>query len=269
MYKKASNLKFFGVNMLIALGIVVIIVIVMVAWMKKYTNHGCEIEVPQITGLYPNEATNLLASMNLQLEVVDSTFSKKVPLGTIVEQNPPEESKVKEGRAIYVVINATTHRQVILPELHDISYRQAENILRQLGLQVGEILFEPSEYRDLVLDIRAGDLSLETGTKLNEGTILTMVVGQGRGTEMVSVPDVAGLKLTEVRSLLLTYHLTIGCVEYDMEPTAENRESYVVYSQHPQSGVSVLEGSSVQIKLSMDKSKAVTENNITEEDEFF
>jgi len=269
MSKKSSNLRFLVGNVLLALVIVIVLVVVIVKGLKNYTQHGYEIEVPQITGLYPQEAEVLLASNGLHLEIVDSTFSRKVPLGTIVEQNPVVESKVKEGRCIYVVINASEHRQVVLPELHDVSYRQAENMLRQLGFQVGEIIYEPSEYRDLVLDLRIDTVSLETGEKVQEGAIITMVVGQGKGTEMVSVPDVAGMKLMVARSLLLSEHLTLGRIEYDEEPTEENRDEYVVYYQHPSSGVSVLEGGSVQVKLTTDKTKAVTANNILDEDEFF
>jgi len=269
MDKNKENLRFIGVNLLLAMVIVMVLVIVIVKGLKKYTDHGHEIEVPQITGLYPQEAEVLLSSMGLHLEVIDSTFSQKVPLGTIVEQNPPMESNVKEGRAIYVVINASAKRQVVLPELHDVSYRQAENMLRQLGLEVDSIVYEPSEYRDLVLDLRIGERSLETGDKLNEGTIVTMVVGQGRGTEMVNVPDLAGLKLVEARSLLLSEHLTIGRVEYDEAPTEVNRENYVVYYQSPGAGASLLEGGAVQVKLSLDKTKAVTTNTIEDEEEFF
>jgi len=269
MSKKEGKLRFFGINLLIAVVLVVVCVIVIVSSLKKYTDHGHEIEVPQITGLYPEEAQVLLDGMNLRLEVIDSTFSNKVPLGTIVEQNPPMESKVKQGRSIYVVINASAQRQVVLPELHDVSYRQAECMLRQLGLQIDSIIYEASEYRDLVLDLRIGDRSIETGEKVSEGTMITLVVGQGRGTEMVTIPDLGGLKLIEARSLLLSEHLTLGRVEYDIAPTEENKEEYVVYWQSPQDGKSLLEGSAVQVKLSADKAKAVTANNMEDEEDFF
>lgn len=269
MRKNGSNWKFIGINVLIAVIIMLVALVVVLLWLNKYTDHGHEIEVPQITGLYQTEAEVLLSGTGLRLEVIDSTFSSKVPLGTIVEQNPPAESYAKEGRVVYVVINASAQRQVILPELHDVSYRQATNMLNQLGLSIDSIIYEPSEYRDLVLDLRNGDLSLETGDKVTEGTMLTLVVGQGRGTEMVEVPDLAGLKMVEARSLLLATHLTLGQTSYDVEPTEETREGYVVYMQTPQPGQMLLEGSEVQIHLSQDKEKAMTANNIESEEEFF
>jgi len=267
--KNTSNLKFLGLNVLVAVLLVIIFLVIVIVSLKKYTDHGHEIEVPQITGLYPQEAEFVLQESHLRLEVIDSTFSSKVPLGTIVEQTPVAESHVKENRAIYVVINASAQKQVVLPELHDMSYRQAENMLHQLGLKVGEIMYEPSEYKDLVLDLRMDDVSLETGQKITEGSVVTMVVGQGRGTDIVAIPDVVGMNIAAARGALFAQHFSVGRVEYDEEPTDENRMDYVIYYQQPQGGVMALEGSAVQIKLSLDKSKAVTANTVNDEDEFF
>jgi len=269
MNKNSENLKFLGVNVGIAVVILLILVIVIVKGMKNYTKHGQEIEVPQITGLYPSEAEMLLQSSGLNLEIIDSTFSSKVPLGTIVEQNPPMESKVKEGRAIYVVINASAQRRVVMPELHDISIRQAENMLKQLGLQVKDIVYEASEYRDLVLDVRQDSVPIETGTKVVEGSALTLVVGKGRGTEMVGVPDLGGMSLTSARSLLLSQHLTMGRAEYDETPEEEIKDEFIVYDQSPRAGNSLIEGGAVVVKLSRDKAKAITAGGQEDEEEFF
>lgn len=267
--KNTEIWKFIGKNVLIALLIVIVVLTIVILSLKKYTDHGHEIEVPQVTGLYQQEAEFLLKETGLQLSVIDSTFSSRVPLGTIVEQNPPAESHVKSGRMVYVVLNASVKRQVVLPELHDVSYRQAENTLRQLGLEVDSIIYEPSEYRDLILDLRLEDRSLETGDMITEGSKITIVVGQGIGTEMIQVPDLSGLSLSSARSMLLVQHLTMGQVQYDVEPTEENHDDYIVFMQEPQAGTMLLEGSSVEVKLSTDKAKAVTTNNVENEEEFF
>ena len=51
--------------------------------------------------------------------------------------------------------------------------------------------------------------------------------------------------------------LKVGTVEYDVEPTEENKEQYVVYSQSPTSGTIVVEGTNVNLKLSTDLEKTV------------
>ena len=64
--KNTKTWKFIGVNMLIALLIVIVILTVVVLSLKSYTDHGHEIEVPQVTGLYEQEAKFLLSESGLQ-----------------------------------------------------------------------------------------------------------------------------------------------------------------------------------------------------------
>ena len=269
MFGKGSISRFVLVNIAVAAVVAIVALTVLLVWLRDYTQHGVEVEVPQVTGLYVVEAETLLRGERLNLQVIDSTFSRKVPLGTIVEQNPPAQSHAKCGRTVYVIVNASQHKQVVLPELHDVSYRQAENMLKQLGLQVGDVFYEPSQYRDLVIDLRLDTLSLEAGARIEEGSVITLVIGQGQGTEMVTVPDLRGKHLNEIRSLLLSQHLTLGSYTYDEEPTEENKDEYIVYAQQPSAGQSLLEGSSVTIQLSTNWEKVVTEDNEQDEETFF
>ena len=159
-----------------------------------------------------------------------------MPFGTVVDQDPKPQSHAKHGRLVYVTINATTKRQITMPNLHDMSYRQAETTLRGLGLRVDSIYeYEPSAYRDLVLDVKANGQSIQPGDKVPVGTKVRLVVGFGRGTEEVEVPSVIGFTLQDARSLLLSRRLTIGAVNYD-EPAEEGVEQFV-YSQSPTAGM--------------------------------
>ena len=67
----------------------------------------------------------------------------------------------------------------------------------------------------------------------------------------------------------MAHALTAGIVEYDIQPTEENIQDYIVYSQEPTSGTIVVEGSSVNLKLSLDIEKTVTADNEQDEEEFF
>lgn len=273
MAKKTNWTKtkwgFLLINILVAATVVGIILLTLILSLRHYTEHGKEVVVPDITNLYLEEANIVAASEGLRIEVIDSTYSKKTELGTIVEQNPKAGAKVKNGRTIYVIQNARFRRPIFLPELHDLSVRQAERTIKGLGLNVAEILYEPSMYKDIVLDIRHNDSSLVAGTRLEEGARLTLVVGKGQGTAEVSVPSVIGKSLHDARSWLLGNMLTIGVVEYDIIPTEETRDAYVVFSQTPESGTIVVEGTSVNLKLSMDIEKTITADNEQSEEDFF
>ena len=261
-----SDLKFIGGNIGLAIIIGIVILVVLVLWLRKYTQHGIEVDVADVRGLVQEEAEPLLADQGLHLVVIDSTYSDKVPFGTIVDQDPKPMSHAKHGRAVYVTINATTKRQITMPDLQDISYRQAETTLRGMGLVVDTVYeYEPSAFRDLVLDVKCNGESVPPGTKLAVGTKVRLVVGFGRGTDPVEVPSVVGLTLQEARQTLLHHRLTVGAVSYD-EPQEEGVTQYI-YRQIPAAGEQLLEGETVALRLSSDIEKAATDNNAPEKEE--
>ena len=264
-----NDLKFVGWNIIFAVIIAAAILIGLLVWLRGYTQHGVEVEVVDVRGLVVAEAEPLLAAQGLKMEVIDSTYSDKVPFGTIVEQDPKPDSHAKNGRLVYVTINATTKRQITMPNLQDMSYRQAETTLRGLGLRVDTVYeYEPSAFRDLVLDVKANGVSVKPGEKIPVGTKVRLVVGYGRGTEKVEVPSLIGLTLQDARSLLLSHRLIVGAVNYD-EPTQEGKTQYI-YRQTPAAGEYLLEGETVALRLSADISKTVdSNNNEKEEDEWF
>ncbi len=265
-----SFLKFWGLNIILAVLLAAALLTGLFFWLRSYTQHGVEVEVTDVRGMVIAEAQPILAAQDLHLVVIDSTYSDKVPFGTIVEQDPKPMSHAKHGRAVYVTINATTKRQVLVPNLQDMSYRQAEATLRGLGLRVDTVYdYKPSAYRDLVLDVKRNGESVTPGTKLPVGTLVRLVVGKGMGEEEVEVPSVVGLTLQEARSTLLSYRLIVGAVSYD-EPAAEGVAQYV-YLQTPRAGATVVEGDAVTLKLSTDPSKTVhsSSNSTDNEDEWF
>ncbi len=261
--------RFIGKNVLIAVIIFVVGLTVLFFWLRRYTEHGQEVQVPQLVGLNIEDADSLLAKDRLTLTVIDSTFSRAVPLGTIVDQNPPALSHVKHDRTIYVVVNARTRKHVILPELHDMSYRQAENTLRQMGLQVGEVTYEPSEYRDLVIGMMHKGENIEQGLRLEEGSVVDLIVGIGQGTELVFVPNLSGMTITQARATLLSQHLTLGAAHYDTIPQQGEELEFVVYTQEPLPDKSIREGNSVKVWLSTDPQKALMVHVQDDEEEFF
>lgn len=265
-----SDLKFVGGNFVLALLVGVLILTGLIIWLKRYTQHGIEVEVEDVRGMVVAEAEPILGGSGLRLTVIDSTYTDKVPFGTIVEQDPKPNSYAKHGRAVYVTINATTKRHITMPDLQDISYRQAQTTLRGLGLRVDSVFdYEPSTFRDLVLDVKTDTGSIHPGDKIAVGTKVRLVVGYGRGTEQVEVPNIVGLTLKDARSLLLSHRLTVGAVTYDEEQDAENNTWYI-YHQTPAPGEKLLEGETVMLRLTTDVEKIMSGGNSDDnEDSWF
>ena len=265
-----KDLKFVGWNVVLAIFIGIGILVGLIHWLKNYTEHGIEVEVDDVHGMVVTEAEPILNANGLRLIVVDSTFSDKVPFGTIVDQDPKPHSHAKHGRAIYVTINATTKRHIVMPNLQDISYRQATTTLRALGLVVDTVFdYEPSAFRDLVLDVKTDTGSVYPGDRIAIGTKVRLVVGFGRGTEQVEVPNVIGLTLKEARSLLLSRRLTVGAVHYDTD--SKEGKIFIVYSQTPAPSQKMIEGETVMLKLSTNIEKIIDnkEDNNIEDDSWF
>ena len=264
-----SNIRFVGINIVLAVVVFLLLLVGLIAYLRHYTQHGVEIEVADIRSLAKEDAQPILEEQGLRMVVIDSTYSDKVPFGTVVDQDPLPHSHVKAGRAVYVTVNASTKRQIVMPNLQDISYRQAETTLRSLGLIVDSVYeYEPSAFRDLVLDVKSNGESVQPGDKIAVGSEVRLVVGFGRGTEEVSVPGVTGMTLQDARSMLLSHRLIVGAVHYD-EPAEEGVPQFV-YRQTPGEGEIVTEGETVALYLSADIEKAALgTNNEHEEDGWF
>ena len=94
--------------------VLAIVIVIALAWitlivLDHYTHHGESVTVPDLQGLYVEEARSLLENYDLYVQVIDSVYMKEKALGTIVEQIPPANSSVKKNRSIYLILNDDSH----------------------------------------------------------------------------------------------------------------------------------------------------------------
>lgn len=148
-------------------------------WLDAWTGHGDYREVPNVKGLTYDKALLLLEENDLQAVLSDSIFSNDVVPGQIVDQVPNSGAKVKPERAVYVTINAYSPRTVTMPNLTDISLRQARSIIEGLGIKKINIVEVPSEYKDLVMCVKYNGLPISAGMRVPVTASLTIEVGRG------------------------------------------------------------------------------------------
>lgn len=162
------------------------------------------VEVPDLKGKSPHEASRLLRELNLNLVTTKSERSDEIPKGLIVRQKPEPHSVVKKGRRIYVTVSSGPE-MVIVPDVRDLSLGVAEKILSERGLQVKEVIYVPSrEERKVLAQIpRENDSTLK-------GKGLSLIVGR-REDHFYVMPDIEGVELKEVLDELeekgLTYRV--------------------------------------------------------------
>lgn len=250
-------------RLLLAIVIFVALVWVTIALIDVYTHHGESETVPDLRGLYVEEADLLLNNHGLYSVVIDSVFVRDKKLGTIIEQIPAVNSTVKRNRPIYLIINSRQVRQIPVPDVNDVSFRQADAMLKSIGLNVSSVEYSPSEYKDLVIAIKYRGRNISSGMRVPEGSSLVLVVGSGLGGEELPVPGIKGMSLEAGTEEALNGSMVIGAVEYDVEPSG-NEDKYVIYRQRPAEGKSVPAGTRIDVWLSKDKSML---NKVFEEDE--
>lgn len=148
-------------------------------WLDVYTHHNKAVIVPDVKGLPIEEAGAFLQNSGLRYNVIDSVFSKDVAPGAIVEIIPTAGSKVKEGRILFVTINATTSQMAEIPEVEDLSFRQAYAILKSRGFTNIETKYVPGVYRDLALGIEMDGRTLAANEKVLLTSPLILKVSSG------------------------------------------------------------------------------------------
>ena len=246
----------FFVSIVAAIFLLIVLFFGALHWLDGYTNHGEEIIVPDLQGLNEQEAGKILASKTLQYEIIDSIFVKGKKAGTIMEQTPEAGSAVKEERTIYLVINARSARQIVLPDLRDVSLRQAEAIITSIGLKIGNYEYVPSEYKDLIQDVKYGNKIVDPGERITEGATVTLLVGKGLSNETTTVVSLRGLTLEQARAKAHSASLNIGATLYDITPqNEEEKTQYVVYKQEPVTNSEVSLGQAINLFLTKDKTR--------------
>lgn len=148
-------------------------------WLGWWTGHGVYREVPDVKGLSYENALDVLAEADLLAVLSDSIFNNEAQPGLVMEQMPKGNSTVKPGRAVYLTINAYSPRAVTIPNLTDMSLRQAQSIIEGLGIKNIRVVEVPSEYKDLVLNVKYNGLPISGGTRIPVSAILTIEVGEG------------------------------------------------------------------------------------------
>ncbi len=154
-------------------------------WLDVWTRHDDTITVPPVKTLSYGEAAARLDQHGLVAVLSDSVYDKSTRPGTVIDQNPKVGTIVKEGREIYLTINAFSPKMVSLPTLTDISLRQAKSILE--GLEIKKVVEKrvPSDFKDLVLAVRYKGTRLSPGARVPVNATIELEVGEGKAEELI------------------------------------------------------------------------------------
>lgn len=148
------------------------------AWLDSYTRHNEAVVVPDVKGLTVPNAAEFFTSNGLRYSVVDSVFSKTVAPGAIVDLKPEVGSKVKEGRTVYITVNALSAQTAVLPDVQDLSFRQAYALLKASGFTKIEVVYRKGVYDDLSLGVENNAHQLSPGSSIPLTAPLELIVSK-------------------------------------------------------------------------------------------
>lgn len=178
--------KIFLIQLGLALLVAVLLILLALGWLNNSTNHGEFVEVPDFHKMSVPEMRKAVEEANLRYEVLDSTnYNPDYPRFSIIEQDPLAGKEVKENRKIYFTVNPSGYKKVTVPNIIQVTQRNATSMLRAVGLQVQRTTYIDQLGKDMVYYIKYKGKQIKPGDKLPKTSKIELVCGNG------TIPDQA------------------------------------------------------------------------------
>ena len=236
----------FGLSILLTVALFFIVL----QFIKIYTNHGDTYLLPDFSGKTLEEIENERYDQLYKFIVIDSIFDTQNPKGSVVIQNPPPGSAVKQNRKVYVTLVAYSTEKVEMPDLIDLSLRQAVNSLRSKGLKINQLQYVEDFAGNAILEQLYEGEVIEPGTIIEKGSGIDLVVGLGQ-EHLAPVPFLVGLTPEEAVDAINKASFNTGNIYFlDGEDPYHSR----VYRQRPawDDERRLFKGSTIDISLRSD-----------------
>ena len=223
-----------------------------------YTDHGESVQIPDLKGRTSTEVADILDRIDLRFEIQDSVYSLETAPGTVLDQFPKPGQKVKENRTVFITLCAVSQEMISMPQLTDISYRQATNLIEGAGLIAGNIEYKPSEFPNLVLEQKVNGRIVREGEMIPKGSVVDLVLGTEGDATSSKVPTLFGNDLAEAQLKIQEAFLNLGTVTYDESFTSEEEKTKgLIWKQSPDPAeiFEIARGTSIDIWLTIDSTK--------------
>ena len=199
----------------------------------KILSFSRTVEVPSLMNMTVIEADKTLGKEGLDLRVEGEDFDASVPSGRIIRQDVPPGKKVKERRAIKVVISKGP-RISSIPLLVNQTLQDAEFTLMQKGLRITKVISVHSDSSDkgIVIAQKPGPEDKLTDT-------ITLLVSAGPHSQTYYCPAFQGKPVEDVRELIQKLGLVV-----ETQGTGS-----IVVRQRPKPGTLVKSGDKIYLEL--------------------
>ena len=194
--------------------------------------------VPNVLGETQQAAEQAIEAAGFKVGSVDEGWSDEYAEGEVMEQHPTADgsSTAPEGSEINIVISqGQQEEEVAQKEVPDLSKAanedEARKMLREVGLEPGEVKQEPSD------DVDEGKImtqSPDAGTMVDEGSTVDFTVSSGPDSERV--PDLTGMTRSQADKALSDLGFGVTFDESHSSTVAEGPRGELEPQRQPAQG---------------------------------
>lgn len=224
--------------------IVVFSIVAQYLIMPIYTRQNQNRIMIDIKNKHLDDAINILKSENYKYDVSDTLYTNKFQLGTIVDQYPKPNTRVKSGRTVRLKI-AQPEKSVAIPNLIGQSRRSAELELNQMGLLIDTVYTEYNpEYPN-------GTIAWQypkAGDRRKKGMGIQITVSKGMPPNFFQVPNLIGLSINQAKDLIFKSRLKVGKISYHQD---QDLVPYTVLDQSIKNGTVLDASATINLVVSV------------------
>lgn len=201
-----------------------------------------EVEMPLVIGWNVQDAQRMLEKRSLIVEI-EYEESNEYAEGIVIEASHEAGNKIEKGTSITLTVSSGP-AGIVVQETAGKTREDAETTLTNQGFQISWV----ENFSD---SVPAGIVISQdpvSGTKVPEGSVITVNVSRGSQSDTVMVPNVIGMSEMDGTVELIEAGLTITTVSsVNHSQIPEGQICYQSYSQ----GSYVAPGTGIEIRISM------------------
>lgn len=222
--------KWFYITIVVIILLIITAVETIFNRLDKFTRHGEEMVVPDLVGMNYAEAQEKYKDI-FNFQLVDSVYVKNFPEGAVYQQNPEKGLKMKKGRNMYIVMTTVSPEVTKMPNLMNLSLRQAMVKLNAAGLKINRLEYVAYFARNAVVNQLVDGKIVMPNDDIVKGTAVSLEVGLGNGDKMTYLPELVGIPYREVKDLINGSSLNLGSEIYI---DTDEQESLFVCRMEPE-----------------------------------
>ena len=207
----------------------------------RFTIHGREVNVPDVTKLRAGDAQSRLAERGLGIRIEDRVYSP-LPRDSVIRQSPKAGESVRTGQRVHVVTSLGS-QSLPVPDMVGKSQRAARIGLLEGGMQLGHVSSAHLEGQDADTVVEQDPPS---SVKSTQSPRMDLLVSQGPAEAAFVMPDLTGLMPVDAQRRLAGAGLTLG--KFLIVPAPPEKRGAVVGQSLPR-GSRVVSGTIVDIQL--------------------